>query len=228
MPGPSAAVPDATVERLPLYHQVLADLAREGETTVSSVRLAELAGVNAAKVRKDLSFLGSYGTRGVGYDVEFLMLQVQRTLGLTGDARVVIVGFGNLGQALANYGGFGERGFPVTAIVDADPDKIGTQVPRSDANGESATERVVVEHVERLAEVVRDHKITVGVIATPQHAAQAAADALVAAGIQSILSFAPVVLDVPESVPWRKVDLATELQILSFYQARSGSLQHPA
>lgn len=220
MPRSGDVVPDATVERLPLYHQALVELARTGETTVSSVRLAELAGVNAAKVRKDLSFLGSYGTRGVGYDVDFLTIQVSRTLGLTGDSSVVIVGFGNLGQALAKYAGFTDRGFPVVAIVDADPDKVGTAVKETDG--------VVVQHVDQLADIVGSKGIAVGVIATPAESAQAAADSLVSAGVQSILSFAPVVLDIPESIPWRKVDLATELQILSFYQARSGSLQHPA
>ena len=97
-------------------------------TTISSERLAELAGVNAAKVRKDLSYLGSYGTRGVGYDVEYLLFQMSRELGLTQDWPVVIVGIGNLGQALANYGGFGDRGFPVAALVDADPAKVGTTI----------------------------------------------------------------------------------------------------
>ncbi len=213
-------VPDATVERLPLYHQALVELGRAGETTVSSVRLAEMAGVNAAKVRKDLSFLGSYGTRGVGYDVDFLTAQVSRTLGLTGDSSVVIVGFGNLGQALAKYAGFADRGFPVVAIVDADPGKVGTAV--------NEVAGVTVRHVDELAKIVRAENIAVGVIATPADNAQAAADALVGAGVQSILSFAPVVLDIPEAIPWRKVDLATELQILSFYQARSGTLQHPA
>ena len=114
--------------RLPVYLRILSSSPTTASTSVSSERLAELAGVNAAKVRKDLSYLGSYGTRGVGYDVEYLLYQMSRELGLTHDWPVVIVGAGNLGQALANYGGFGERGFPVAALVDVDPAKVGTRI----------------------------------------------------------------------------------------------------
>jgi redox-sensing transcriptional repressor len=121
-------IPEATVARLPVYLRSLLSLADDREATISSERLAELAGVNAAKVRKDLSYLGSYGTRGVGYDVEFLLHQVSRALGLTQDWPVVIAGAGNLGRALANYGGFTQRGFPVVALVDTDPSKVGTSV----------------------------------------------------------------------------------------------------
>ena len=114
--------------RLPVYLRSLADLSGSRILTVSSERLAEMAGVNAAKVRKDLSYLGSYGTRGVGYDVEYLLFQVSRELGLTQAWPVVVVGVGNLGHALANYGGFHDRGFPVAALVDADPAKVGERV----------------------------------------------------------------------------------------------------
>jgi redox-sensing transcriptional repressor len=179
--------------------------------SVSSERLADLAGVNAAKVRKDLSYLGSYGTRGVGYDVEYLLYQMSRELGLTHDWPVVIVGAGNLGAALANYGGFGDRGFPVLALVDVDPAKVGTTV-----NG------VRVCHLDDLPALVTVRGGTIGVVATPAGAAQEAADQLVAAGVTSILNFAPVVLTVPNGVTIRKVDLAVELQILSFYQQRQG------
>src|SRR6188472_4420020 len=121
-------IPEATVARLPVYLRILLDQSESGTSNVSSEELAELAGVNAAKVRKDLSYLGSYGTRGVGYEVEYLLYQISRELGLTRDWPVVIVGAGNLGQALANYGGFGDRGFPVAAVVDVDPAKVGTEV----------------------------------------------------------------------------------------------------
>ena len=121
-------IPEATVARLPVYVRILLEVAESRTTTISSERLAELAGVNAAKVRKDLSYLGSYGTRGVGYDVEYLLFQMSRELGLTHDWPVVIVGAGNLGHALANYGGFDERGFPVAAIVDIDTAKVGNRV----------------------------------------------------------------------------------------------------
>ncbi|MFP5256172.1 MAG: redox-sensing transcriptional repressor Rex [Acidimicrobiia bacterium] len=206
---PRRKIPEATVARLPLYLRSLFESQHAGVTTISSERLAELAGVNAAKVRKDLSYLGSYGTRGVGYDVEFLLFQMSRELGLTHDWPVAIVGLGNLGQALANYGGFGDRGYPIVALCDADPSVVGTTV-----NG------VVVRHVDDLPAVAAEHGIAIGIIATPAAAAQDVADRLVAAGVSSILNFAPTVISVPEEVSLRKVDLAVELQILSFYQQR--------
>ncbi len=165
--------------------------------------------MNAAKVRKDLSYLGSYGTRGVGYDVEYLLFQMSRELGLTQDWPVAIVGLGNLGQALANYGGFGDRGFPVAALFDADPRVIGTEVHGT-----------VVRSIEELPTAAAALSIAIAIIATPASAAQDVADRLVAAGVPSILNFAPTVISVPEDVSLRKVDLAVELQILSFYQQR--------
>lgn len=210
----SRRIPEATVARLPLYVRSLIELAEEKVATISSERLAEMAGVNAAKVRKDLSYLGSYGTRGVGYDVEYLLFQMSRELGLTHDWPVVIVGVGNLGQALANYRGFGERGFPVAVLVDSDPAKVGKKVGRLSVAG-----------IDDLPAIVAEHNIAVGIIATPAEAAQEVADRLVAAGVGSILNFAPAVINVPDHVSLRKVDLALELQILSFYeQHRRGPL----
>jgi len=204
-------IPEATVARLPVYVRILLEVAESRTATISSERLAELAGVNAAKVRKDLSYLGSYGTRGVGYDVEYLLFQMSRELGLTHDWPVVIVGAGNLGHALANYGGFDERGFPVAAIVDIDPAKVGTKVGAAK-----------VRHLDDLPDIVGALANVIGIIATPATGAQEVADRLVAAGVTSILNFAPAVLTVPRGVSLRKVDLAVELQILSFYQQRRG------
>ena len=204
-------IPEATVARLPLYYRALLETAERQVATISSERLAELAGVNAAKVRKDLSYLGSYGTRGVGYDVEYLLHEISRELGLTRDWPVVIVGIGNLGRALANYRGFGARGFRVVALVDADPALVGQVV------GDQA-----VEPIEDLDRIVRERQIAIGVLATPAAVSQDVADQLVDAGVRSILNFAPAVLNVPEGVSLRKVDLAIELQILSFYQLRRG------
>ena len=195
--------------RLPVYLRSLLEVQVDQVTTISSERLAELAGVNAAKVRKDLSYLGSYGTRGVGYDVDHLLFQMSRELGLTKDQPVVIVGLGNLGSALANYGGFDERGFPVGAIVDADPAKVGT------LHGD-----LTVRHIDDLPQIVRDRGIAIGIIATPAAGAQEVADKLVAAGVTSILNFAPAVVTVPDHAQLRKVDLALELQVLSFYGQR--------
>jgi len=202
-------IPDATVARLPIYLRALSTLADRGIETISSEELATAAGVNSAKLRKDLSYLGSYGTRGVGYDVEFLLHQISRELGLTHDWPVVIVGVGNLGHALANYRGFGARGFQIVALVDADPAKVGTRI------GDLS-----VATLDDLPRVVAECGIAIGIIATPAGAAQEVADRLVDAGVTSILNFAPAVVSVPTGVSLRKVDLAIELQILSFYQQR--------
>src|SRR6476646_5380727 len=202
-------IPEATVARLPIYLRCLVEVADAKTTTVSSERLAEMAGVNAARVRKDLSYLGSYGTRGVGYDVEYLLFQMSRALGLTQYWPVVIVGIGNLGQALANYGGFTQRGFPIAALVDADASKVGEVI-----------HGIAIRHLDDLPDIAREQQIAIGIIATPAAAAQAVADRLLAAGIRSVLNFAPTVISVPDEALLRKVDLATELQILSFYQQR--------
>ena len=210
-------IPEATVARLPVYYRALLEAADHEVATISSERLAELAGVNAAKVRKDLSYLGSYGTRGVGYDVDYLLHEISRELGLTRDWPVAIVGIGNLGRALANYRGFGARGFRIVALVDADQDLVSKEV------GD-----LTIEPIADLARIVEERKITIGMIATPAPVAQEVADQLVAAGVRSILNFAPAVLTVPSGVSIRKVDLAIELQILSFYQLRRAIATPPA
>jgi redox-sensing transcriptional repressor len=208
------AIPEATVARLPLYLRSLVEMTERGTHTVSSESLALAAGVNSAKVRKDLSYLGSYGTRGVGYDVEYLIYQISRELGLTQDWNVMIVGVGNLGHALANYKGFSARGFRVVALIDADERKIGEQV------GDLA-----IEDFEDLERIAKERQVSIGVVATPAPAAQDAADRLAAAGVKSILNFAPAVIQVPDDVSLRKVDLSIELQILSFYEQRKSALE---
>jgi redox-sensing transcriptional repressor len=203
-------IPDATVARLPLYLRGLEATAVGVGATVSSDELADLAGVNAAKVRKDLSYLGTYGTRGVGYDADFLRFQISRALGVTNTWPVVVCGMGNLGRALANHAGFKDRGFPVVVATDSDPAKIGTEI-----------DGIPVHAPKELGRLVADHEVAVGVIATPAEAAQGAADALVDAGVTSIMSFAPTVLAVPDHVDVRAVDLAAELQILGFHLHRT-------
>lgn len=203
-------IPEATVARLPLYLRGLEAFPVGVAATVSSDELADLAGVNAAKVRKDLSYLGTYGTRGVGYDADFLRFEISRALGVANTWPVVVCGMGNLGRALANHTGFTERGFPVAAAIDTDPDKVGAEV-----------DGVPVHAPSELAAIVAEHEIAVGVIATPPEAAQGAADRLVDAGVVSIMSFAPIVLTVPDGVDLRSVDLAAELQILGFHLHRN-------
>jgi len=204
-------VPPSTVARLPGYLRALQGL--EGVVTTSSDELADAAGVTPAQLRKDLSYLGSYGRRGVGYDVEHLSEQIGVVLGLTTQRRVVIVGIGNLGHALANYSVFAERGFGVGGRVDGDPALVGTGVAG-----------LVVHPPEDLAELVRTTDATIGIIATPASSAQAVCDALVAAGVVGILTFAPRALRVPAHVDLRAVDVASELQILAFHDRRRAGL----
>ncbi|WP_414637236.1 redox-sensing transcriptional repressor Rex [Actinophytocola sp.] len=203
------AIPEAAVARLAVYLRVLSGMQEQGVGSVSSEELAAAAGVNSAKLRKDLSYIGSYGTRGVGYEVEVLIDQIERILGLTRRHSVAVVGIGNLGHALANYGGFPGRGFPVTALFDVDADLIGIPVGG-----------LPVNHIDDIARVCTEREVSIGVIATPPAAAQAVCDRLVEGGVECILNFAPVVLQVPDTVEVRKVDLAVELQILSFHVAR--------
>ncbi|WP_412541415.1 redox-sensing transcriptional repressor Rex [Longispora sp. K20-0274] len=206
-------IPEATVARLPEYLRALHSLAEAGHDTASSESLAVAAGVNSAKLRKDLSHLGSNGTRGVGYNVERLIGQIEQVLGLTTLRAVALVGVGNLGHALAGYSGFTTRGFHIAALFDADPSRVGEKI-----------NNLVVRHIDELAAVVDTCRIAIGVIATPAHAAQGVADVLVNSGVTSILNFAPCVLSVPEGVDVRKVDLAVELQILSFHEHRKAAL----
>jgi redox-sensing transcriptional repressor len=207
--GTLRTIPEATVARLPVYLRALATLAEQGHSMCSSNDLASAAGVNPAKLRKDLSYLGSYGTRGVGYDIEFLQYHVARALGQTQDWDVVIVGVGRLGSALCAYNGFSSRGIRIAALVDSDPAKVGTTVGG-----------LTVAPMADLGKLVRRLGVAIAVIATPGPAAQDVADALVAAGITSILNFAPALVTVPADVVVRKVDLSIELQILAYHEQR--------
>lgn len=202
-------IPEATVARLPVYLRALVALADRGTRTCSSEELAAAAGVNSAKLRKDLSYLGSYGTRGVGYDVEYLRYQIAREIGVTEDLAVVIVGIGNLGHALANYAGFTSRGFRIVALLDADPARVGEEVAG-----------LTIRGLDELESIVAAEQVAIGVLATPAEAAQEVCDRMVALGVTSILNFAPVVLSVPAGVDVRKVDLSIELQILAYHEQR--------
>jgi redox-sensing transcriptional repressor len=194
-----------------VYLRTLLDQAVAGTVLVSSVRLAALTGLSAATVRKDLAAVGSPGIRGVGYDVRVLVDQIGRTLGLHRGSSIVIVGVGRIGRALALYGGFAERGFRVTALFDADPAKLGIEVGG-----------VTVRHVEELPGVVAASGPTIAIVAVPTETAQDVVDAVVAAGVTSILSFQPTELSVPAHVMLRNVDLAVELQILACMQFQEG------
>ena len=210
-PAPATAkgIPGATVARLPVYLRALAQLADGGTDTVSSGALAEAAGVSPAQLRKDLSYLGSYGVRGVGYDVAYLRFQIAREVGQAQEWPVVIVGLGNLGTALANYSGFRSRGFRVVGLVDPDPALVGRQI-----------HGLAITDLDDLEDLLAATGAVIGVVATPSEAAQAVTDWLVGSGVTSILNFAPVVLAVPDGVHVRKVDLGQELQILAYHEHR--------
>lgn len=205
-------IPEATVARLPVYLRALSTIAEAGQQTVNSDELALAMAVTSSKVRKDLSYLGTYGTRGVGYDVGLLVHQISRALGLTEAHSVVLVGVGNLGHALAGYDGFASRGFTIAGLLDADPRRVGELVGT-----------LYVQPMSELEAVVVQSAASIGVIATPAAAAQDVCDRLVAAGVSSILTFAPCQLSVPVGVDVRKVDLAVELQILSFHESRKAA-----
>jgi redox-sensing transcriptional repressor len=201
-------IPEPTVVRLPVYQRVLLGLSAEGVATVSSAELAEAAGVNAAKVRKDLSHFGTYGTPGTGYDVDYLLGQIQRELGTDQERPVVIVGLGHLGHALARSQGFAGGGFRLVGLFDIDASTVGEEVAGQ-----------LVRHICELEEVCRREGVAVGIITTPAGAAQDVADHLATGGVSAILNFAPAVISVPPRVQVRHVDFSAELQVLAFYQA---------
>lgn len=201
-------IPEPTVVRLPIYQRVLLELSSHGVLTVSSAELASAAGVNAAKVRKDLSYFGTYGTPGTGYDVDFLLGQIHRALGTDLDRPVVLVGLGHLGHALARSQGFASGGFRLVGLFDNDPATVGEEV---------AGRRV--RHVSDLAKLCAAESVAVGVVTTPASAAQDVTDRLVEAGVEAILNFAPQVIAVPPHVQVRHVDFSAELQVLAFYHA---------
>ena len=199
------SIPEATVARLAVYLRVLTALADAGRGTVSSGELASAAGVNPAGLRKDLSHLGPCGTRGVGYEVRTLRDRIARVLGVERSRACVLVGIGNLGSALADYAGFGSRGFQFVGLFDASPSRVGQRI-----GGQA------VRPIEDLEAVVSATQASLGVIATPADVAQSVCDRLVAAGVRSILNFAPVTLTAPAGVDVRQVDLSVELQVLAF------------
>ena len=198
-------IPEATVARLAVYLRVLTALADAGRSTVSSGELASAAGCNPAGLRKDLSHLGPCGVRGVGYEVRTLRDRIAGVLGVERSRACVLVGIGNLGSALADYAGFGSRGFEFVGLFDAAPDRIGEKIGG-----------LPVRPIDELAEVVADTGASIGVITTPAEVAQEVCDRLAAAGVRSVLNFAPVALVAPDGVDVRQVDLSVELQVLAF------------
>lgn len=207
----SAQIPLATIQRLPAYLLCLLQAEARQMPLVNSNQIAEMCGGNAAQVRKDLSYIGELGTRGIGYDVGDLIGHISRVLGIVEGRRVAIVGYGRLGGALLGYSGFSERGFTIVAVFDKDAAKIGTS-----AGG------LIVLGMDRIESELRGQGVEIAIIATPADAAQEAANKVVAAEVKAILNLAPAVLNVPADVAVRQVSLSTDLQILSFYLAQGG------
>jgi len=198
-------IPEATIIRLSVYSRHLTEVDRKGIITTSSGDIADGVGVSPAQVRKDLAYFGEFGTRGVGYNVKDLRQHILRILGLSVDWSVTLVGVGNLGLALSSYKGFSERGFIITSIFDSDPSKVGTAIGN-----------VEVLPIEKLEEVVKQNRTQIGIVAVPAAVAQEIADKLISAGVQAILNFAPVVLNVPPEIELRNVDLVVNLEVLTF------------
>ena len=198
-------VADSTVRRLSLYLRYLEEFEDQGIATISSEALASRGGTTSAQVRKDLSFFGSFGKRGLGYAVPELSRRLREILGLGRRYRVAMIGAGKIGSALVQYRGFRQRGFDIVAIYDADPAKVGRQW-----NG------LTVQHIDTLEAELARRTVDMAVLVTPPEAAQAVTDRLVRAGVRAILNFAPVQLVVPQDVEVKTVNLALELETLSY------------
>ncbi|MDP2210820.1 MAG: redox-sensing transcriptional repressor Rex [Candidatus Aquicultor sp.] len=201
-------LPQTTIARLPVYLRSLVMLANKGEQIVSSEGLAQIAGTNAAQLRKDLSYLGEFGTRGVGYEVDQLVNEVSKWLGLLRDRTVIIVGLGRLGGALVGYQGFSQKGFKVVGAFDRDPAIIGKKV-----------DGLLVQHINEINDFAHNLAggVDIGIIATQAPSAQGVANKMADAGVRAIINFAPITIDVADGVVLRQVDLSVELQILSYY-----------
>lgn len=198
-------VPEATVTRLSIYSRFLERLDKNGVVTVSSGEIAEGVGVSSAQVRKDLAYFGEFGTRGVGYNVKDLMKYTLKILGLDKPWALALVGAGNLGFALCTYKGFNVRGFTIKCVFDSDPSKIGKRIGDLE-----------VLPLDAFREVTKKLNVRIGIIGVPAGASQEIADLMVSSGLDAILNFAPVSLNVPNHVQVRNVDLSVKLEILTF------------
>jgi len=206
-------VPDQTINRLPVYLRCLTRARDQGLRVVNSLQLSIMVGTNAAQVRKDLSYLGELGTRGIGYDVDSLMAQISGVLGLTEKRRVAIVGYGRLGGSLLGYKGFAERGFDIVGIFDADPAKAGRA---ADLRGSVAT-GLTVRSMDHLEDDLRELGVDIVILTTPAEVAQEVAERVAAGGVRAILNFAPLRLRLPDDVRVKEVDVSVDLQVLSFH-----------
>jgi redox-sensing transcriptional repressor len=201
--------PDVVVRRLPLYARTLVYLQQEGVQSVSSQELGARINVTAAQIRKDLSYFGQLGKQGIGYKVDELLSHINRILGLGQEWNAVLVGVGHLGQAIARYSGFGERGIHIVGLFDADPQKVGTEI-----------EGITIRHVNEIPMVVRQHNVRMAIVAVSAEHAQEVVNRLVNAGVEAILTYAPVIVQVPEGVWVRHIDPVSLLHSMTYYLAR--------
>lgn len=199
-------IPRKTVYRLSLYYRALQRAKANGIETVSSAALAKAAGVKPTQLRKDLTYFGQFGTRGLGYNVDALSARLMETLGTAHLQPVILVGAGNLGSALLKYPGFAKEGFEVAAAFDAEPSQ-----PRARNLG------IPVLHMSKLKDFVREQQVKMAILTVPAHVAQEVANELIEAGILAVLNFAPIILQVPDNVVVNNVDLAIELENLSYF-----------
>jgi len=203
-------IPEVVINRLPVYARALAELAARGETVVSSQALGELLDVTPAQIRKDLSYFGRFGKQGRGYNVASLLNKLREILGIDRQWRLCLVGVGRLGQAIAEYGGFGPQGFEIVAAFDASPDVVGRQVGG-----------VTIHDIEELDTFLRHARVDIGIVAVPASAAQGVVDKLVEAGIRAILNYAPITAHVPRDVSIRHIDPVLAMQSMTFYIKRA-------
>jgi redox-sensing transcriptional repressor len=201
-------IPDVVVRRLPIYARTLTYLLNEGARSVSSQELGERINVTAAQIRKDLSWFGEFGKQGIGYDVEKLLGHINRILGLTQTWPVVLVGLGYLGQAIARYEGFREKGLNIVALFDSDPAKSGTLL-----NG------LTIRNVGEMSDVVAEFGVKLAIVAVPAAKAQEVVDLLIAAGVRAILNYAPITVQVPEGIWVRHIDPVSLLHSMTYYLA---------
>lgn len=201
-------IPDIVIGRLPVYLRALNFLIAEGRQITSSQELGDRLGISSAQIRKDLSHFGEFGKQGTGYDINFLYDQLRQILKVNRMWDVVLVGAGNLGKAIADYGGFAGKGFIIKAIFDTAPDKVGQMM---------GIDNLIVQPVGELGDTIRAKELIVGIIATPAEEAQAVARTMVDAGIKAILNYAPITLTVPSSVRVQYIDPVVGLQRMTYY-----------
>ena len=200
-------VPDIVIGRLPIYLRALTLMDEAGQEFTSSQELGQKLGIGSAQIRKDLSHFGEFGKQGTGYEIKYLREQISKILHVDRDWSVALVGFGDLGQAIANYAGFANEGFHIQAIFENDSTKIGQKV----------NDQVVVEDITGLSERITQQKIKIAIVAVPAPVAQKVADKLVDAGVKAILSYAPITLSIPDTVRVQYIDPVTHMQRMTYY-----------